>query len=147
MPAGRPTDYKPEYCELVIKMGRQGKSKAQIAATIGVTRVTMWGWAQKNEEFFNALALSEDLALQWWEDIAQDHLKQTKDGVTLNTSLWSRSMAARFPKDYTDRTKHEVTGKDEGPLQVDVVMDVAQSLIDELTGIRQHADSKSSKAD
>ena len=147
MPAGRPTDYKPEYCELVIQMGRQGKSKAQIAATIGVTRVTMWGWAQKNEEFFNALALSEELALQWWEDIAQSHLKQTKDGVTLNTSLWSRSMAARFPKDYTDRTKHEITGKDEGPVQVDMVMDVAQSLIDELTGIRQNADSKSKQAD
>ena len=147
MAGGRPTDYDPKYCEFVIAMGREGKSKAQIAATIGVTRVTMWGWAQKHEEFFNALALSEELALKWWEDVAQDHLKQTKDGLTLNTSLWSRSMAARFPKDYTDRTKHEVTGKDEGPLQVDVVMDVAQSLIDELTGIRQNADRKPKQAD
>ena len=87
MAGGRPTDYDPKYCELVIAMGREGKSKAQIAATIGVTRVTMWGWAQKHEEFFNALALSEELALQWWEDIAQDHLTQTKEGPTLNTSL------------------------------------------------------------
>jgi hypothetical protein len=147
MPVGRPTDYDPKYCELVIEMGRQGKSKAQIAATIGVTRKTMWTWCSVHEEFLNAIEYAEELALQWWEDIAQDHLKQTKDGVTLNTSLWSRSMAARFPKDYTDRTKHEITGKDEGPVQVDMVMDVAQSLIDELTGIRQNADSKSKQAD
>jgi hypothetical protein len=142
MPAGRPADYDPKYCDLVIELGRQGKSKAQMAATIGTTRQTMWSWAQQYPEFLDAMNHAEELCQQWWENLGQAYLVNTKDGPTLNTGLWSRSMAARFPKDYTDRTKHEVTGKDEGPIQVDHVIDVAQSLIDELTGLRQHADSK-----
>lgn len=142
MPAGRPTDYDPKYCDLVIELASQGKSKAQMAATIGVTRKTMWTWAQQYPEFLNAFELAEELCQQWWENIGQTYLVNTKDGDSLNTGLWARSMAARFPKDYTDRTKHEVTGKDEGPIQVDHVVDVAQSLIDELTGLRQNADSK-----
>ena len=142
MPAGRPTDYDPEYCKTVIELASQGKSKAQMAATIGVTRKTMWTWAQQYPEFLNAFELAEELCQQWWENIGQTYLVNTKDGDSLNTGLWARSMAARFPKDYTDRTKHEVTGKDEGPIQIDHVVDVAQSLIDELTGLRQNADSK-----
>ena len=142
MPAGRPTDYDPKYCDLVIELASQGKSKAQMAATIGVTRKTMWTWAQQYPEFLNAFELAEELCQQWWENIGQTYLVNTKDGDSLNTGLWARSMAARFPKDYTDRTKHEVTGKDDGPIQVDHVVDVAQSLIDELTGLRQNADSK-----
>ncbi|NBW20739.1 MAG: hypothetical protein EBR82_73520 [Caulobacteraceae bacterium] len=142
MPAGRPTDYDPKYCDLVIELASQGKSKAQMAATIGVTRKTMWTWAQQYPEFLNAFELAEELCQQWWENIGQTYLVNTKDGDSLNTGLWARSMAARFPKDYTDRTKHEVTGKDEGPIQIDHVVDVAQSLIDELTGLRQNADSK-----
>ena len=142
MPAGRPTDYDPKYCDLVIELASQGKSKAQMAATIGVTRKTMWTWAQQYPEFLNAFELAEELCQQWWENIGQTYLVNTKDGDSLNTGLWARSMAARFPKDYTDRTKHEVTGKDEGPIQIDHVVDVAQSLIDELTGLRQNVDSK-----
>jgi len=142
MPAGRPTDYDPKYCDLVIELASQGKSKAQMAATIGVTRKTMWTWTQQYPEFLNAFELAEELCQQWWENIGQTYLVNTKDGDSLNTGLWARSMAARFPRDYTDRTKHEVTGKDEGPIQVDHVVDVAQSLIDELTGLRQNADSK-----
>lgn len=142
MPAGRPTDYDPKYCDLVIELASQGKSKAQMAATIGVTRKTMWTWAQQYPEFLNAFELAEELCQQWWENIGQTYLVNTKDGDSLNTGLWARSMAARFPRDYTDRTKHEVTGKDEGPIQIDHVVDVAQSLIDELTGLRQNADSK-----
>lgn len=142
MPAGRPTDYDPEYCDLVIKLASQGKSKAQMAATIGTTRQTMWSWMQQYPEFLDAMNHAEELCQQWWEDMGQTYLINKREGDTLNTGLWSRSMAARFPKDYTDRTKHEVTGKDEGPIQVDHVIDVAQSLIDELTGLRQNADSK-----
>ncbi|NDF50887.1 MAG: hypothetical protein EB116_12545 [Betaproteobacteria bacterium] len=126
----------------MIELASQGKSKAQMAATIGTTRQTMWSWMQQYPEFLDAMNHAEELCQQWWEDMGQTYLINKREGDTLNTGLWSRSMAARFPKDYTDRTKHEVTGKDEGPIQIDHVVDVAQSLIDELTGLRQNADSK-----
>lgn len=100
--AGRPTDYKPEYCQMAIDMGEQGKSKAQIAATLNVTRMTLDIWAKAHPEFLYALELSRDKALHWWESIAQTHLVNTA-GASLNSAVWSRSMAARFPADYTEK--------------------------------------------
>ena len=46
-------------------------------------------------------------------------------------------MAARFPREYSDRSKVEVTGNAGGPIQVDVVHDFAQSLMDDLLAARQ----------
>lgn len=109
-PVGRPTDYRPEYCDLVQELGRKGKSKAQIAAEIGVSRTTLDSWTVAHPEFLNAMALSRDFCLAWWEDTGQAGLPH---GV-LNASLWSRSMAARFPADY--REEHAITGAGGGPI-------------------------------
>lgn len=38
-------------------------------------------------------------------------------GVKLNPSIWSRSMAARFPKDWRENSKHEVSGIDGAPIE------------------------------
>jgi hypothetical protein len=113
MPGGRPTDYLPEYCEQVIELGRQGKSKAQIAATLDVARMTLDNWAAVHPEFLDAITRARDLSMAWWEDKGQGGL----DTSGFNASLWSRSMAARFPDDYTERQKRELTGKDGGPVQ------------------------------
>lgn len=113
MPGGRPTDYLPEYCEQVIELGRQGKSKAQIAAALDVARMTLDNWAAVHPEFLDAITRARDLSMAWWEDKGQGGL----DTSGFNASLWSRSMAARFPDDYTERQKRELTGKDGGPVQ------------------------------
>jgi hypothetical protein len=41
---------------------------------------------------------------------------ETHQGPKLNASLWSRSMAARFPKKYRESVKQEITGADGAPL-------------------------------
>lgn len=110
---GRPSDYRPEYCERAVELGRQGKSKAQIAADLDVCRNTLDNWAREHAEFLSAITRARDLSLAWWEDKAQSGLETSG----FNASLWSRSMAARFPEDYTERQKREVTGKDGGPVE------------------------------
>lgn len=52
----------------------------------------------------------------WWEEQAQAYMLEHKDAPKLNTGLWSRSMAARFPKKYSERVKQEITGADGTPL-------------------------------
>jgi hypothetical protein len=37
---------------------------------------------------------------------------EEKDAAKLNQGLWSRSMAARFPRKYSDRLKQEISGAD-----------------------------------
>lgn len=98
MPAGRPTAYKPEYCEAVIELGRAGKSKVQMAASFDVSKQTLLNWADTYPEFLDALTRATTLAQDWWETQGQIGLTADK----FNGSVWSRSMAARFPEDWRE---------------------------------------------
>lgn len=68
---GRPTDYREDFCARVIELGREGKSKAQIAAALDVSRDTVHEWTKKHPEFSDAIKRAEELALAWWEDAGQ----------------------------------------------------------------------------
>ena len=52
MAGGRPTKYKPEFCEIAIECGKQGMGKAEIASKLGVVRETLWDWGNKKPEFW-----------------------------------------------------------------------------------------------
>jgi hypothetical protein len=119
---GRPSTYRPEYCAVAEELGAQGKSLAQIGAACGVARVTLWEWADQNPEFAKAIARARDLALAWWEEQAHLGMWETPEGARLNPQLWSRSMAARFPDDYRESKKTELTGANGGPLQTQSVI-------------------------
>jgi hypothetical protein len=122
MPGGRPTHYRSEYCERAVELGAQGKSLAQIGAACGVARVTLWEWAEKHPEFGKAIARARDLALAWWEEQAHIGMWESPEGARLNPQLWSRSMAARFPDDYRESKKTEISGPDGGPVKTQVVV-------------------------
>jgi transposase-like protein len=115
-PVGRPSLYKQEYCERVVELGTIGKSIEQIAADIGVSTRVLFDWRDKHEEFLRALEYAKELEQTWWEDQAQAYMVETHLGPKLNASLWSRSMAARFPKKYRESVKQEITGADGAPL-------------------------------
>jgi hypothetical protein len=115
-PVGRPSLYDPSYCEEVLTLGSLGKSFEQMSAHLKVGITTLKRWREEHEEFRSALEDAQALAQTWWEDHAQAYLIEHKDGEKLNTGLWSRSMAARFPKNYSERIKQELTGADGAPL-------------------------------
>ena len=115
-PVGRPSLYDPKYCEEVIALGKIGKSTEAIGAILGVGTKTLYNWRDQNPEFLHALELAKEFELQWWEDIGQTHMIENKESDKLNASIWSRSMAARFPKKYRESVKQEVTGADGAPL-------------------------------
>jgi len=115
-PVGRPTSYDPSFCERVIELGRIGKSIEQIAANLGFSTRVLFDWRDKHPDFLHALEYAKELELDWWENIAQSMMVENKDSDKLNSSIWSRSMAARFPKKYRESTKTEITGADGAPL-------------------------------
>jgi transposase len=115
-PVGRPTLYKPEYCEEVIALGKIGKSVEAIGAILGVGTKTLYNWRDQHEDFLHALDMAKEFELQWWEDIAQTHMIENKESDKINATIWSRSMAARFPKKYRESVKQEITGADGAPL-------------------------------
>jgi len=115
MPAGRPSEYHPIYGEKVIELGKLGKSKAQIAASLGISRQTWYRWIDEHAEFSDAVKEAEFLCLSWWEDKGQEGLK----GGELNATAFIFQMKNRFRDDYRD--KIETENKHEGNLGFTVI--------------------------
>ncbi len=115
-PVGRPSLYDPAFVDQVIELGKLGKSTEAIGATLGVGTATVYRWRDEFPEFREALDTAKEYELLWWEDIAQTHMIENRESDKINASIWSRSMAARFPKKYRESTKTEITGADGAPL-------------------------------
>lgn len=111
---GRPSAYRPEYCERIVELGKLGYSQAQMAADIGVCKATITVWSREHDSFLNALTLARTYSQCWWEQEAQNGLKNRD----FNSSLWERSVKSRFREDYTDRTISEIVGKDDGAIEI-----------------------------
>lgn len=58
MTAGRPSEYKPEYCEMLINHAEQGYSFESFAGRIGVTPQTIYNWEKAHPEFFEAKTIA-----------------------------------------------------------------------------------------
>lgn len=122
MAGGRPTDYKPEYCDLVKELGAQGYSVVEMAAEIGVARGTLeTNWPSANPEFLEAFTQARQLSQAWWERQGRENVIVAPGKGTFNASMWSRSMAARFPEDWRENKGVELTGKNGGPVQSETV--------------------------
>jgi hypothetical protein len=115
-PVGRPSLYDPAYCEKVIELGKLGKSVEQICYDLNTPVRTLYEWRDRYPEFSQALEDAKGFEQAWWENQAHSYMVESKDGAKLNPSLWSRSMAARFPKKYRESIKQEITGSEGAPL-------------------------------
>jgi len=115
-PVGRPTLYDPAMCEKVVELGKLGKSIEQICYNLNISIRTIYLWRDTHEEFMQALEDAKTFEQAWWEEQAAAYMVENKESDKLNASLWSRSMAARFPKKYRESVKQEITGADGAPL-------------------------------
>lgn len=61
-PGGRPTDYKPEYCETVNKLALLGLTDSQMANLLEVSEVTFNAWKKKHPEFLKSLKDGKEIA-------------------------------------------------------------------------------------
>ena len=110
MAAGRPTDYKPEYCERVIELGKTGASIVEMATEIGVDRKTLeTAWPTAFPEFLQAFTQAKQFSQVWWEKVGREGMFESPGGGKINATIWSRSMAARFPADWRESSKVDNT--------------------------------------
>lgn len=103
MPAGRPTKYKPEFCDLVIEIGEQGGWVSEMAEACDVHRSTFPEWEKAHPEFSAALSRAKQKAQAWFEIAGRSGLTADK----FNSSLWQKQMSARHPDEYTEKVKAE----------------------------------------
>jgi hypothetical protein len=126
MPAGRPTDYKPEYVEQVKKLALLGATDKQICDFFKVTEATLTNWKDKYPEFFASLKQGK---LQYDDETVEKSLcrrangfmrtveRVSKDGIvacleevppdTTACIFWLKN---RKPKEWRDKQEIEQVG-------------------------------------
>lgn len=93
-PVGRPSKYRPEYCEQLINHMSQGLSFETFGAMIDVDRDTLYEWAKVHEDFSDAKKTA----------FAKSQLFYERMGVAImagkveraNVTAWIFNMKNRF---------------------------------------------------
>lgn len=132
-PVGRPSKYKPEYCEKIIEVAKTGGGWAEWAVACDVDRPTLYSWGEQHPEFSTALTRAKLEEQVWWEKAGRTGLGADK----FNALVWKTSVQARFREDYTERKVQEVTGKDGGAVQIETkTIDTSKLSPEELAAFR-----------
>lgn len=116
-PRGRPTKYKPEFCDLVIEIGAEGGWMCEMAEACDVHRTALRHWIKEHPEFAEAMERAKQKAQAWFERTGR--LGLTAD--RFNHSLWAKQMSARHPTEYSEKQRLEHTGAEGAPLGLNVV--------------------------
>jgi hypothetical protein len=126
-PGGRPTKYKPEYCQMVIEHMKAGNSFWSFAATIGVSIESLSEWCQVHPEFSEAKKQGKAIELALWEKILLSCATGNKISIPNsknssgppNATMIIFSLKNKFPNLYRDRMKidTELTVNDESLLK------------------------------
>lgn len=83
---GRPSEYRPEYCDLVIETTRsEGISLTAFAGLIGVARDTVYEWMTRHREFSDACARAKAARSLWWER----KLGRSRKGAETTASIFA----------------------------------------------------------
>lgn len=113
MPLGRPTLYNPAFCERVVELGREGKSRAQIASALDVAKATIQNWEAEHPEFLAAMTRARDEAQAWWEGMGQYGLTAGQ----FNSALWAKNVSCRFREDYSEPKNVILSGDAANPVR------------------------------
>lgn len=122
--------YKPEYCERIIELGRQGASQKMMWAELGIGHNTGMQWMTDHAEFNDAVDRALTLAQAYWE---REMLANT-DNKAFNARLVEIALRGQFPKDYKATTTTEVKTKVDAEVKIDFAGEI-NKLIDSLKAV------------
>lgn len=83
MAGGRPSDYKPEYCDMVIEHMSEGASLTSFAASIRCARSTINVWMEAHPEFSESVKIAKACCAQWWEQVGRKNAVEGSGNATL----------------------------------------------------------------
>lgn len=104
-PIGRPTKYKAEYCDLLVKHMKDGFSFESFGAhPVCVHKDTLYEWVKKHDEFADAKKRAEIECLKFWERIGIRGA--TGKIANFNAASFIFNMKNRFK--WTDRQEQSI---------------------------------------
>jgi len=144
MVTGRPSDYRQEYCEALIKHMAEGNSFWSFASVVSVCFKTLGNWCNEHDEFLQAKNIGLAKLLAFDEKVARagstgqlkrhaktikttKHNEETGESVTTEEQIFDAAnfsqtyqiflMKNRYPKLYRDKITLETETSDPRKVQ------------------------------
>lgn len=115
---GRPTKYKPEFCERIIELATIGKTVQQWAAELGVSVPTLDEWAAVHEDFSQAKSKARSLCQNWWIEQARRLSQETGTYVGKRSEVAVLIFALKNIANWRDKSDVEIGSAPGKPVQV-----------------------------
>jgi hypothetical protein len=116
MAMGRPPKYRDEFVDELVEYCAEGYSLTAFAGHIGVARSTINEWMAQHADFSEAVSRAKNMRAAWWEARARDVAMNGGPGGQATMVIFGLKNHA--PEDFSDKTQHEHTGKDGGPIEL-----------------------------
>jgi len=102
---GRPTDYKPEYCEQAFKLCLlHNATDVELADFLGVNKSTIENWKNAYPEFLDSIKRGK---AQADTDVARSLYDKAINGDTVACIFWLKN---RRKQDWRDKQDVNITG-------------------------------------
>lgn len=136
---GRPSLYKPEYCEQLIQhMEWDGKSFESFAAAINVGIRTLYVWEKEYPEFLQAKEIGMAKAQAYWEEIGATNVHSPSN--SWSPTPWMFIMRCRFKyRDGYDPMKRKLVDGDDSPPAAETDAEQIEKLAEEIAILAQNA--------
>ena len=99
--AGRPTKYKPEYPEALVKHMSEGLSFESFAAQCDCSIECLYNWTRIHPEFSEAKKRATAKSLEFWEKMGRSGVAGKLKGF--NVTAWIYTMKCRFKEQWGDK--------------------------------------------
>lgn len=106
MDVGRPSKFKPEYCQMLVNHMAEGYSFESFAALIDVSRETLYEWGRVHPEFSDSKKTAFDKNLLFWERAGITGMRSPKEFCA---TTWIFNMKNRHK--WRDKQEVEVSGE------------------------------------
>lgn len=106
-------EFKPEMCDKLIELGKQGASQKMMWAELGIGKGTAETWKKNHPEFADAL----DLALVHSQAFWEREMLANVGNKAFNSRIAEIALRGQFPQDYKETREQKIDVK------ADVVVD------------------------
>jgi|SRR3954464_5532491 hypothetical protein len=96
---GKPTKYKPEFCERLITHMSQGLSFESFAGSLSVCKQTVYNWRKLQKDFGIAFGIGIEKSRLFWERKGLEALHDK----SINPAIWIFTMKCRFRDEWGEK--------------------------------------------
>ena len=104
-PGGRPTDYRPEFCEIVIEKMKVGAAIKELPFYLDVCLDTINEWRKVHPQFSAAIKTGQSYSEAVWMIQGRENIPNKE----FNSTLWYMNMKNRFGWKDNKETTHGIS--------------------------------------